>query len=165
MVSNTFKRELWSFVSRCGHCARGRRSRHTTWLLPEVDWVLVTYNLLCSSVTDGIPRLWLVHLRIRFPLRSAAARLSRCWFSWSLASRLPGFLLHCPCCFCPVKSSVDYLYHLSCVEMGITIKKPLLRSREGCVRYWIHLSCSLVVFCIGLPVSPMQTLPHPQGIL
>ena len=30
---------------------------------------------------------------------------------------------------------------------------------------YISLSCSLILSCIGLRVSPMQTLPHLQGIL
>ena len=30
---------------------------------------------------------------------------------------------------------------------------------------WMPRSCSLILSCIGLPVSPMFTLPHSQGIL
>ena len=44
----------------------------------KVDWVRVTFMLLCL---DGILRLWLVHLQIRFSMWSAALQLSCCHVS------------------------------------------------------------------------------------
>ena len=76
-----------------------------------------------------------------------------------------------------VESYVNCLIDPMCVVIRVI---TLLCSRVACVRCcghalnqqrsrhrprWMSQSCSLILSCIGLPVSPTYTLPHSQGIL
>ena len=79
-----------------------------------------------------------------------------------------------------VKSYMNCLFDPTCVLMRVTIKKKLTSFQSGLFPVlWacsetadvsvranrMSWSCSLILPCIGLPVSPMSTLPHSQGIL
>ena len=78
-----------------------------------------------------------------------------------------------------MKSYMDSLFDPTCVPVWVTINKlnlfpnrkmprfvSMLRTAEVCVRASrISLSCSFILSCIALPVSPMYTLPRSHGIL
>ena len=78
-----------------------------------------------------------------------------------------------------MKSYMDSLFDPACVPVRVTNNKlnffpnrkmpvslACSETAEVCVRASrISLSCSFILSCIALPVSPMYTLPHSHGIL
>ena len=78
-----------------------------------------------------------------------------------------------------MKSYMDSLFDPTCVPVRVTINRlnsfqigkcpvslACSETAEVCVRASrISLSCSFILSCIALPVSPMYTLPHSHGIL
>ena len=78
-----------------------------------------------------------------------------------------------------MKSYMDSLFDPTCVPVIVTINKinffpkrkmpvslACSETAEVCVRASrISLSCSFILSCIALPVSPIYTLPHSHGIL
>ena len=79
-----------------------------------------------------------------------------------------------------MKSYTDSLFDPTCVPVRVTINKlnffpdrkmprfviAYSETADVCVRASrISLSCSFILSCIALPVSPMDTLPHSHGIL
>ena len=78
-----------------------------------------------------------------------------------------------------MKSYMDSLFDPTCVPVRVTINKlnffpnrkmprfvSLLRNCGGlCTSKHISMSCSFILSCIAIPVSPMYTLPHSHGIL
>jgi len=79
-----------------------------------------------------------------------------------------------------MKSYMDSLFDPACVPVRVTINTHLTslqigrcpvslacsETAEVCVRAnRISLSCSFILSCIALLVSPMYTLPHSHGIL
>lgn len=75
-----------------------------------------------------------------------------------LAFRPLGFKSTVPVDVVRAKSYASCPYDPACEELGVKINRPLLRSKtaEVCVlASRISLSCSLILSCKGLPVSPM----------
>ena len=74
-------------------------------------WYASPINCRAQPWLDGIPRVWSVHLQIRFPLQSAAARLSCCCVSLSIPLSLLMLL----------SWGLTCIFEPACVDMGITI--------------------------------------------
>ena len=71
------------------------------------------------------------------------------------------------CLFDPARVVVRVTINFTSVHSGLCLVLwAYFETAEVSVRAgWMPQSCSLILSCIGPPVSPMYTLPHSQGIL
>ena len=134
------------------------------WLVVFQQFWLVHFDP-CWSPSDLLPRSLLSHSS---PVVVFFDHGHQCF--WNFYSTIPVDVVR-------VESYVNCLIDPMCVVIRVM---TLLCSRVACVRCCGHAlnqqrsrhrprqmsqSCSLILSCIGLPVSPTYTLPHSQGIL
>ena len=134
------------------------------------DWLVFSSFDWCISILDVS-----VYCSLSGPLSQG----SLVFVSWSWVSMLPEFLFHYPCwcsqgkilsesrlwpCICTNEIRIHKLYFLP--KGAVSGDFCLFLSGEVWVRAsWMSRLCSLIRSCTDLPVSPIWTERHSQGIL
>ena len=101
-----------------------KRMSTSYWYSSSSDEYASPINCRAQPWLDGIPRVWSVHLQIRFPLRSAAARLLCCCVSLSIPLSLLMLL----------SWGLTCIFEPACVDLGITISN-FTKLKAGGVLY------------------------------
>ena len=161
-----------SFVSRCGHLSCSSRRFDCLLLVFVRRWG----RLVARHHMNHDGRLWLVRfdphcsavklfpersdLKL-FPRRFAGVPVS-CCVSWSLVSTLQGFQFRCP--YWCYQGEVLRVYQCECRSINFTSFQSrwwqVLLACSETAEVWVRASrispsCSLILSCIDLPVSPM----------